>query len=154
MDTVSPRSVSQRRRQARECAMRDTLNGTIKHDVDEHSTVGSTELNEPLCISHDPSLEHHTWDSLSLSTDTSVPSVPSTDSSSLRSLAQRHRRARERATGEGTIATAKHNGSERMSISELYKRLHFSPPVTRTSYTAFVVGFYRNIQPVRSSGSH
>jgi len=49
--------------------MRDTLNGTIKHNVDEHSTVGSTELNEPLCISHDPSLEHRTWDSLSLSTE-------------------------------------------------------------------------------------
>ncbi|KAI0296367.1 hypothetical protein BC826DRAFT_1004573 [Russula brevipes] len=32
-----------------------------------------------------------------------------------------------------TIATANHNGSERMSISELYERLHFSPPPVRSS---------------------
>jgi hypothetical protein len=45
MDILSPRSVAQRRRRARECAMRDTLNGTIEHGVDEHSTVDSPECS-------------------------------------------------------------------------------------------------------------
>ncbi|KAI0288054.1 hypothetical protein BC826DRAFT_721104 [Russula brevipes] len=83
---------------------------------------------------------------------------------------QRHRRVRERATGDGTIATANHNGSERMSISELYERLcisrHQSPkhPTLHSLsastesenvllFKTFVSNLtvLQNIQPVRSS---